>query len=100
MCDSLKIKYTDLYPTDDIEKLNITKDDYYDIVHFNHLGGIKFSKKIADIFATQYYIDKKENYEYMYKDAEYYLDKEKLDEANDIYEGDFQLSEGILIKGV
>jgi hypothetical protein len=70
------------------------------MVHFNHLGAIKFSEKIADIFATQYNFDKKENYEYMYNDAEYYLYKEKLDEANDIYEGDFQLSEDILIKGV
>lgn len=100
LCDSLQISYTDLYPTGDVEKLNITKADYYDMVHFNHLGALKFSEKIADTFATQYDFEKKEDYSYMQNDAEYYLYKNKLDEAKTIYKGNFELSDDIHIKEV
>ncbi|AXG68966.1 hypothetical protein KORDIASMS9_01185 [Kordia sp. SMS9] len=100
LCDSLQISYTDLYPTGDVEKLNITKVDYYDMVHFNHLGALKFSEKIADVFANQYNFEPKEDDAFMQNDAEYYLYNNKLDEAKTVFKGDFQLSEDILIKEV
>lgn len=100
LCDSFGISYTDLYPTGDVEKLNITKDDYYDMVHFNHLGALKFSERIADEFAKQYNFEKKDDYAYMQNDAEYYLYKNKLEDVKTIYKGNFQLSEDILIKEV